>query len=352
MVKDSILVYFSYETLLKNNNILFSSILRYNMSSKNNFSLTNVKAVKVLYENRYCNQEGFSILACGGCSYKNKKDLNQVLDVKIPSFEVTEFPFMEKRHYLLKLTTIKSEIFGIADSYVQYKKLGSSRKSVEIFSEKTKTWKHQYIKFEERFYFCLCSFMSKVYIIGGYIKSKKTSISSCYTYNIKNNKRYKIADLNQSRYGAASTVFEGKIVITGGFSKSENRQLKSVEAYDYYENKWTYLPDMIYERKSHAVVNIGNKLFVIGGRTTSSCEVFDSFSRKFLIIKSYMKTTVLEKFYTEAFSVGENIVVFHHCRGLKTVIYVYDVNKCKWSEVDCSYTKTFVVQCCINHFVQ
>ena len=73
------------------------------MSSDNRMSFANVP--QVLYENRYCNQDGFSILACGGTD-KNKKRLNQVLEVKIPSFEVTEFPSMEKCHFLLRLTTI------------------------------------------------------------------------------------------------------------------------------------------------------------------------------------------------------------------------------------------------------
>ena len=112
------------------------ALFRYNMIYKNHLSLT---SVKVLYENRYCDQEGFSILACGGFSYKKNKKMNQVLEIKIPSFEVTEFPFMEKRHYFVRLTTIKSEIFGIADTYIKYQKLGSSRTSVEIYSEKTKT---------------------------------------------------------------------------------------------------------------------------------------------------------------------------------------------------------------------
>ena len=44
-----------------------------NMSSDNRLSFANVP--QVLYENRYCNQEGFSILACGGID-KNKKRLN------------------------------------------------------------------------------------------------------------------------------------------------------------------------------------------------------------------------------------------------------------------------------------
>ena len=85
----------------------------------------------------------------------------------------------------------------------------------------------------------------------------------------------KIADMNEHRKGAACTVYEGKFVVSGSF------YLKSVEAYDYYENKWNYLPDMIKERFQHASVSMENKLFVIGRWDTSTCEVFDSFSRKF-----------------------------------------------------------------------
>ena len=73
------------------------------MSSDNRLSFANVP--QVLYENRYCNQDGFSILACGGID-KNKKRLNQVLEVKIPSFEVTEFPFMEKVTFHLNLRLV------------------------------------------------------------------------------------------------------------------------------------------------------------------------------------------------------------------------------------------------------
>ena len=118
------------------------------MSFDNRLSFTFVP--KVLYENRYCNQEGFSILACGGGD-EDKKLVNRVLEVKVPSFEVTEFPFMEKRHALLHFTTINSKIFGFVDNVSKYEKLGNCCTSVEVYSEKTKTWKHQYINFEEGF---------------------------------------------------------------------------------------------------------------------------------------------------------------------------------------------------------
>ena len=125
-----------------------------------------------------------------------------------------------------------------------------------------------------------------------------------------------------------------------------------MEAYDYYENKWTYLPDLIDKRYRHASVSIGNKLFVIGGFETSSYEVFDSCSKKFMIIKSEIKVKDIEKHYTEAFCVGNSIIIFHHSLSLKTVIYVYDINNCKWSEIDCSYIKNSFVLSCMKYYVQ
>ena len=323
------------------------------MSSDNRMSLTNVP--KVLYENRYCNQEGFSILACGGLD-KNKKRVNQVLEVKIPSFEVIEFPSMEKCHHVLRLATINFEIFGIVDNYIEYEKLGSSCTSVEIYSEINKTWKHHYLKFEERIFYCFCSFMRKLYLIGGYVggyaKSKKKSLSSCYIYNVKSNERNKISDLNQARCLAACTIFEGKIVVTGGFSRSDSSQLKSVESYDHYEDKWTLLPDMNEERVNHAAVTMGNKLFIIGGGETSSCEIFDSSSRKFTFINSENKVSASEVYYFGAFCIGSNIVVFQHPYSKKSVVYIYNVNELNWSTVDLSYTKNYFVESCIKFYVQ
>ena len=53
---------------------------------------------KVLYENRYCNQEGFSILVCGGKDKKGKVT-NEVLELEIPSFNVKKFPAMVEPQY-------------------------------------------------------------------------------------------------------------------------------------------------------------------------------------------------------------------------------------------------------------
>ena len=51
------------------------------------------------------------------------------------------------------------------------------------------------------------------------------------------------------------------------------------------------------KRRNHAAVSMGNKLFVIGGIITTSCEVFDSCSRKFINIKSEMKTKTISEHF-------------------------------------------------------
>ena len=180
------------------------------MSLKNKIS--SIDLPKALYENRYCNQEGFSILVFGGQD-KNYEVTNQVLEIKIPSFQVTKFPPMVKPHNRLRATTINSEIFAIVEGKNVYEKLGNFRTSVEIYSEETKSWKHQYINFEERIGCCICSFMGKLYIIGGWNKSRYESDCSCFTYDIIEN-FIKIADLNVTRRYRVCKVFEGKIVVT------------------------------------------------------------------------------------------------------------------------------------------
>ena len=231
---------------------------------------------KVLYENRYCNQEGFSILICGGKD-KNGKVTNEVLALEIPSLNEKKFSSIVEPLCYSDLVNIKSDIIAFNNRLELDKSSDDSIVPVEIYSDKTTTWTHQYVKINERSHYCVSSFMGKMYIIGGLIISRHKSRSSCNTYDINNNTLNKIADLNEARHYAASTVFEGKFVVTGGVYYLP--QIKSVEAYDYHEDKWTYLPDMIEERSYHAAVNMGNKMFVIGGKYTTSCEVFDIFKK-------------------------------------------------------------------------
>ena len=117
--------------------------------------------------------------------------------------------------------------------------------------------------------------------------------------------------------------------------------MRTVEAYDYYENKWTYLTDMIEERFNHAAVSMGNKMFVIGGDISTNFEVFDSCSRKFTNILSDIKIPDFREWFFKAFNVGNNIVVFQDSLETltETMIYLYDVNKAKWLNIQSDLSK-------------
>ena len=224
----------------------------------------------VLYRNRYCNQEDFSILVCGG-EDKNKKSYNKVGIFKTAKFEVCDFPFMIKPRNRFLLVNLNNDILAVGGDANQCKELKKSVKSIEIYSNKTKSWQHQYIQVEEKCNYCVCSFMKELFIIGGWIISSDVSLNTCFNYSMKSEKWSQIADLNVERCLAACTVFEGKIVVSGGVNDVDWHYLKSVEAYNFHENKWTNLPDMIEERSFHAAVSMGNKMFVVGGDYTRSC---------------------------------------------------------------------------------
>ena len=82
------------------------------------------------------------------------------------------------------------------------------------------------------------------------------------------------------------------------------------------------------ERYGHASVSIGNKLFIIGGSNSLTCELFDSFSRKFILFN-----TPISSFFrhstTSAVIIGYDIVVFAKVVG-KTKIFIYNIknNQC------------------------
>ena len=139
-----------------------------------NNTLFPIHVPSVLYENRYCNQEGFSILVCGGRD-RNGNMTNKVLEVKVPSFEVAEFPSMVKPHYSLHLANKNSDIFAIVDNTELHTNLENPITSVEIFSDKNKTWNHHYVKIEEHYYHCILSFMKQMFVIGELIESSDIS---------------------------------------------------------------------------------------------------------------------------------------------------------------------------------
>ena len=89
------------------------------------------------------------------------------------------------------------------------------------------------------------------------------------------------------------------------------------------------------ERKHHAAVSMGNKMFVIGGYHTTSCEVFDSISKKFTLIKSFSNLSTVESSEFSAVCIANDIIILHEQDvSQETKMYRYDVDKQTWSNVD------------------
>ena len=165
-------------------------------------------------------------------------------------------------------------------------------------------------------------------------------------YNKDTNKWTSIAPIMDDRGDSACTVFEGKIVVSGGVRKNiipnrvypggdinhllNQRQFNSVEAYDYHENKWSYLPNMLKPRAYHTAVSIGNKMIIIGSGFSS--EVFDSVTRKFTYIKTFLKWTRTSELFFQNQVNNSNQVVgiankiyFFRIKKKKVNVYRYDV---------------------------
>ena len=97
--------------------------------------MTSYHVPAVLYENRYCNQDDFTVLVCGGRKH-NKKMLNDVYELKGPNFECSKFASMLEVRYDCKTAVINSDILFVGG----YNDNRGSLYSVELFDNSKKSW--------------------------------------------------------------------------------------------------------------------------------------------------------------------------------------------------------------------
>ena len=167
--------------------------------------------------------------------------------------------------------------------------------------------------------------------------------------------------MNNTRRGAACTVFEEKIVVSGGYGHDNNIKQKSVESYDVTGDEWSPMPDMVNGKVSyHDMVVVKNKLFVISS-VADDCELFDNTCKKFVTLKSpHMSVVFLEaipigsKIYVfqsdscnKSFSIG-NLIFKNPFQDEAPSMFCYDVDKDEWSEMPCDATKNLEHFSCVK----
>ena len=123
------------------------------------------------------------------------------------------------------------------------------------------------------------AFMGNLFVLDG-------STTRCCHFEPKTKDWHEIADMPEITKNHSCAVFEGEIVVSGGNS-ARNVETNTTKAFDFFADKWSQMPDMLQARSKHASVSIRNKLYIVGGSSSivHSCEMYDSFSRKFVYIK-------------------------------------------------------------------
>ena len=278
------------------------------------------KSNKLICKPRHCNHYNFNIVGIG-ILRTNEKHFKGLCGIDAKSLKakniISSQPYYRKTAE--HLFCIRNEIYTI-NRYLYKSKVNLS---VDKYSETTKRWEKLADVDKNRHFYCACSFMNNIYVIGGKLKNVS---NSCIKFNTKDNSWTDIANMKECRKFSACTVYEGRIVVSGGY---DNGELNTVEAYDHVADIWTNMPEMINRRFNHKSVAFKNKLFFLMGSSPNS-EMYDSVCNKVSLLKSPHLPAP-----SEAFLVQNRILIF--ITGSDTVL-VYYIEKEKWFIQNCKLT--------------
>ena len=290
------------------------------------------------YINRYCNQKMFNILICGGIANKHRDIANKVTQIDGSNLKNTKFlaSMMTARKTKFHTFSIKGEVYVIGGHGDDVWWLG-----IEKYSLANGTWNKVSDIFDDRYDYCVCAFMSSLFMIGGcYLRrgGRYTRISSCLEFDTRNFSWKEVAGLHEARRLAACAVFEENIVVCGGEGDGFD-ELNTAELFDVVSKECSSMPSMVNHMEDHCLVVVKNKLFAIG-KASNVCEVYDSKCQQFVVINSPAYAI-----FHRATSVGNKVVITQE--ETNSIIY-YDVDKHEWSEVPCEVTNNLSDFSCVK----
>ena len=304
---------------------------------------------------RYCGHDSFDILCFGG-SKRTKKIIYDDKILQIQHFDDCKNPkiisSLAGKRCGFEAVYLRGSVYLFGGRGENY----GIVKEVEMYNHLTKTCKVvsniEDINDCDLMNYAVCSFMDKIYLIGGYDK-KHRELNSCIEFDTKYFSWKHKSEMQERRENPASCVLEEKIIVSGGTQKPDDdfvdfvnfydvegkKTLNTVEAYDPIDDTWTEFPSMNYSRCRHKSVVVKNKLFVIAGGTNIN-EVYDSTSKKFTVLKpSFSLSNTRENCLYVAFSVGHKL--FTHFRRSSN-IFCFDTTKGEWCEKPSEATKHLI----------
>ena len=302
-----------------------SEVIRKVIEYKNKFP---TKCTNILPTSRYCTQNNFDLVIVGGENESKRLVVRDASIVNGTDFSnVNSLPTINYGRYRSTIVCSKGEIYVLSGINNKHKPV----MHIEKYSPATNTWNVIGQMYDDRIFFCACSFIDDIYVIGGLLNAGN---SSCVKFSTTNKTWTQIARMDEARRYASCVVFEGRIVVSGGYNDNDG-YLNTVEAYDHIEDSWANMPNMIERRRFHKSVAIKNKLFIVGGLFSKAIEVFDLYSKKFALLQHPSINMRLE-LVADVSSIGNKVVIFSDREGS---VFYHDVENDVWSEKSCEATK-------------
>ena len=296
------------------------------------------------YKMRYCNQEKFSILVCGGYD-ELKEEYGEKTDYLIRKFDAENFDKFETFSELSGFNYFCS-VNVMCELYVLAKRTNIDIITVYKYSHEKDDWDKMEVINTGRVCFSVCSFLNKIYVVGGHYKNEK-AVNSCFEIDTASCKDKPIKRMNEARILAGCVAFQGKVVVSGGCDTDINNNfynLNTVEAYCNVNNTWSAMPNMLHARHNHILVAIKSNLFVFGG-VSDTCEIFDNISNKFSILKKPETLRFGDYRVQDAISIGGKVLVFLR-RSSK--VAVFDFDRDIWTEEKFEATKDIDLYVCVK----
>ena len=256
------------------------------------------------YVHRYCSQNMYNISFVDYHRIHNKIELMKQVDGNNFENIKISIQFPENSNAIIAAAYLNGQIYIIGCSWNYKLYIQKYSLFTNTFTEPIEANLQH-----EPDTVCVCAFMQKIYVIGGYtLGGPSLATNDCTEFDVKSKEWGTIASMNERRRNLAAAAFEGRVFVSGGYEWNEGNPSNTVEVYDHVANMWSYMPNMIYGRCFHNLVPIRNKLFAFGGAKT--CEVYDSCSNKFVKVKPLPPTFIFNQFRSNSISMGNKVHIF------------------------------------------
>ena len=281
--------------------------------------------------NRYCGQNNFDVLVCGGIDRRVYTGFVHHVDGR--SFESCKRLTLPSKRREMKAAVVRGEVYFFGG----FEKRASNDLAVFKYSLATGRVTNACEMYDDRQDYCVCALADKIYVVGG-------SKSYCAEFDTLESAWKEVAGTSEPRECPSCAAFDGRLVVTGGRSvELYGDYLRTVEAYDRAANEWLPLPSLNFARSRHRSAAMGDKLFVSPGFGHLSFEMFDKVSNAFAVLKS--PAPYFCPFFAGLCPVGSKLVAFSSAS--KTVT-CYDVESGEWTEEAFGLTENLVDFCCVK----